>query len=360
MTLAPTWYDRLLALEQKYERLERELADPALLEDRERWEEAARERARLEPVVTALRCWRGVREDLAAARQMLREAEPGDATWLAEQADHLEDEARRLEEEILGFLAGANPRDEKNVIVEIRAGAGGEEAALFAGDLLRMYARYAERRGWTVEVLSSSETGLGGFREVIFLVRGKGAYSRLKYESGVHRVQRVPVTEAGGRIHTSTATVAVLAEADEVDVEVRPEDLRVETFRAGGHGGQHVNKTESAVRVTHLPTGISVSCQDERSQHKNRARAMAILRARLYDRANREREAAVAAERRTQVGTGERSEKIRTYNFPQGRVTDHRAGISLHRLPEILDGDLDELLDAVAAHQRAAALAAAE
>ncbi len=360
MSGQPPWQEKLLVLERRYEDLERRLADPAVLADREEWESLVREHARLGPLAAAFRRWRQVQEDLRTARSLLAEAEPEAAVWLAEQVSGLEEEGRRLEGELLGFLAGTDPRDEKNVIVEIRAGAGGEEAALFAGDLLRMYARYAERRGWTVEVLSGNETGLGGFKEVAFLVRGQGAYSRLKYESGVHRVQRVPVTEAGGRIHTSTATVAVLAEADEVDVVLRPEDLRIETFRAGGHGGQHVNKTESAVRVTHLPTGITVSCQDERSQHKNRARALAILRARLFDRASQEREAALAAERRTQVGTGERSEKIRTYNFPQGRVTDHRAGVSLHRLAEIMDGDLDELLDAVAAHQQAAALAAAD
>jgi peptide chain release factor 1 len=275
---------------------------------------------------------------------------------IKEEIKLLEEKIERLEKELPLLLLPKDPNDEKNVIVEIRAGAGGEEAALFAAELMRMYQRYAERKGWKVEVLDINETGLGGVKEVVLRIEGKGAYSRLKYESGVHRVQRVPVTEAGGRIHTSTATVAVLPEVDEVEVEIRPEDLKIETMRASGHGGQHVNRTESAVRITHLPTGIVVSCQNERSQHQNKATALRILRAKLYELYQREQQEKIQKERRSQVGTGERSEKIRTYNFPQNRVTDHRIGLTVYNLPEVLDGDLDEFIDALIAHFRAEAL----
>jgi len=277
--------------------------------------------------------------------------------WLEEELAALQERRERLELELKRLLVRQDPRDEKGVILEIRAGAGGEEAALFAADLLRMYLRYAERQGWRTEVLSSNETEIGGFKEVIVSLQGDGVYSRLKHESGVHRVQRVPVTEAAGRIHTSTATVAVLPEAEEVDVTINPEDLQIDTFRASGAGGQHVNKTESAVRITHLPTGIVVTCQDERSQHKNRARALKILRARLYELARQEQQGAISAERRSLVGMAERAEKIRTYNFPQNRVTDHRIGLTLYKLDSILEGDLDELLDALMTHYEAAALA---
>lgn len=353
--------ERLEAMAARYDALEAALADPSLLADQVRYQQMVREHAELSGPVARFRAYQALAREGAEAEAMARDdADPALRALARVETERLRERLVALEAELRALLLPRDPYADRNIIVEIRAGTGGDEAALFAGDLFRMYTRYAERRRWKTEVLEAHPTGIGGFKEIVFGISGRGAYSRLKYESGVHRVQRVPVTEAGGRIHTSTATVAVLAEADEVDVVLRPEDLRIETFRAGGHGGQHVNKTESAVRVTHLPTGITVSCQDERSQHKNRARALAILRARLFDRANREREAALAAERRTQVGTGERSEKIRTYNFPQGRVTDHRAGISVHRLAEILDGDLDELLDAVAAHRRAAALAAAE
>ncbi|MFS8544492.1 MAG: peptide chain release factor 1, partial [Limnochordales bacterium] len=264
-----------------------------------------------------------------------------------EELARLSQREAELEKELRVLLLPKDPNDEKNIIVEIRAGAGGEEAALFAADLFRMYSRYAENRGWRVEMMSASPTELGGFKEVIFMVHGKNAYSRLKYESGVHRVQRVPTTEASGRIHTSTATVAVLPEAEEVDVEIRPEDLRIDVFRSGGHGGQSVNTTDSAVRITHLPTGIVVTCQDERSQLQNREKAMRVLRARLLDMKRREQEEELAAARRSQVGTGERSERIRTYNFPQGRMTDHRIGLTLYKLDAVLQGELDEVIDAL-------------
>ena len=271
-----------------------------------------------------------------------------------EEINRLEEEQERLEEELRHFLLPRDPYDPRNVIVEVRAGAGGEEAGLFAADLYRMYARYAENHGWRTEILSSNRTGVGGFKEVIFAVKGKGAYSQLKYESGVHRVQRVPITEASGRIHTSTATVAILPEVEEVEVKIAPEELRVDVFRSSGHGGQSVNTTDSAVRITHLPTGLVVTCQDERSQLQNRQRALAILRARLHALAEEKRAAEVGAKRRAQVGSGERSEKIRTYNFPQNRVTDHRINLTSHRLEEVLDGELDQIIGELATSEEAA------
>jgi len=270
------------------------------------------------------------------------------AALVKEEIETLNARLQSLMKEIEKALLPRDATEERDVIVEIRAGAGGDEAALFAADLFRMYTRYAEAKGWQVDVIDSSQSGIGGFKEIIFEVKGRGAYSRLKYERGVHRVQRVPITEAGGRIHTSTATVAVLPEAEEVEVEITPDDLRVDTFRSSGHGGQSVNKVATAVRITHLPTGIVATCQDERSQLRNRTRAMAVLRARLLDREQRRQEEKLARERRSQVGTGERSEKIRTYNFPQGRVSDHRIGLTLHKLESILEGELDPLIDALA------------
>lgn len=275
------------------------------------------------------------------------------AALVDEELERLKGQLDALTQELKLALLPRDANDEKDVIVEIRAGAGGDEAGLFAADLFRMYTRYAESKGWQVDVVDSSLSGIGGFKEIVFEVKGRGAYSRLKYESGVHRVQRVPVTEAGGRIHTSTATVAVLPEAEEVEVDINPDDLKVDTFRASGHGGQHVNKVASAVRITHLPTGIVASCQDERSQGRNRMRAMAVLRARILDREQRQQELELARERRAQVGSGERSEKIRTYNFPQGRVSDHRIGLTLHNLGSILEGGLDSLVDAVATEDQA-------
>ncbi|WP_371731892.1 peptide chain release factor 1 [Thermaerobacter sp. PB12/4term] len=335
----------------RFDQLERELADPAVASDPRRWQPLAQERAELEPLVEAYRRWREAAADLEAARALLREAEDADErAYLAAEVERLEGERQALERALRGLLLPRDPRDQRDVIMEIRAGTGGEEAALFAGDLFRMYQRYAERQGWRTEIMAATESDLGGFKEIIFAVSGRGAFSRLKHESGVHRVQRVPVTEAGGRIHTSTATVAVLPEAEEVEVQIDPDDLEIDTFAASGPGGQHVNKTESAVRITHKPTGIVVTCQDERSQHKNRARAMKILRARLLDYYTRRQQEELSQQRRSQVGTGERSEKIRTYNFRENRVTDHRIGLTLYRLQEVMDGDLDELLDALAAH----------
>lgn len=347
--------EKLQVLEERYDELTRLLADPQVIADQEKWQKYVKEHADLEETVQVFREYKKVKKDLRDARKMLEEEDlDREMEELAKQEiDELSERAEELEERLKLLLIPKDPLDERNVIVEIRAGAGGEEAALFAGDLYRMYTRYAERQGWKVEEISSHPTDIGGYKEVIFMVEGKGAYSRLKYESGVHRVQRVPVTETGGRIHTSTATVAVLPEAEEVDVEIDPNDLRIDTFCATGPGGQSVNTTYSAVRITHLPTGLVVSCQDEKSQHKNKAKALKVLRARLLEREQRKQQEELARERRSQVGTGERSERIRTYNFPQNRVTDHRIGFTVHKLDMVLDGDLDEIQEALITEDRA-------
>jgi len=349
---------RLDAQESRYHELTRALADPSVFADPARYRDVAREHAGLAETVDAYTEYRRVGRELDDAEQLLRSETDPELRALAD-AERTSLGARRaaLEQRLETLLAPHDPRDERDVIIEIRAGTGGEEAGLFAGDLARMYGRYAERRGWRSEVLSSNPTGLGGFKEIVLGVEGRGAYSRLKYESGVHRVQRVPATEAGGRIHTSTATVAVLPEAEEVDIVIRPDELQIDTYRAGGAGGQNVNKVETAVRITHLPSGLVIACQDERSQHQNREKAMRILRAHLLERAVEKQKAEIAATRRRQVGSGERSEKIRTYNFPQDRVTDHRVGRTVHNLPDVLDGNLDDLIEALAAADRIESLA---
>ncbi len=351
--------EKLEVLERRFEDIERELMEVG--DDYKRAASLAKERAELEPIVQKAREYRKALQELEEARALLEEEEDPEMRELArEEVQALEERIETLEREIKRMLLPKDPRDERNVIVEIRAGAGGEEAALFAADLFRMYSRYAERKGWDVEVLSSNPTGLDGFKEIIFLIKGKGAYSRLKYESGVHRVQRVPVTESQGRIHTSTATVAVLAEVEDVDIEIPEKDLKIEVYKAGGPGGQHVQKNATAVRITHLPTGIVVQCQDQRSLTQNKRRAMQILRARLYERERARREAEIAAQRKAQVGMGERSEKIRTYNFPQSRVTDHRLHKSVYNLEEVLDGDLDVFIDDLIVRDEAERLAALE
>jgi peptide chain release factor 1 len=350
--------DRLQGIAARFEALENELA--AAGTQPQRITELARERSGLEPIVAAYREYQTVKGKLEQARG-LRSSEDPDMRALAEaEEEELNPRLEELDRRLRSLLVPRDPRDDRNVIVEIRAGTGGDEAGLFAADLFRMYTRYGELRGWKTEILSQNDTGIGGFKEVIFQVRGRGAYSRLKYESGVHRVQRVPTTEAQGRIHTSTATVAVLAEAEEVEIAIPEKDVKMDVYRSAGAGGQNVQKNSTAVRLTHLPTGIVVQCQDERSQLQNRVRAMSILRARLYEMALDARQEAEDAARRSQVGSGERSEKIRTYNFPQSRVTDHRIGVSSHNLPGVLDGALDGFIDELATRDEAERLQAVE
>ncbi|HEX5397310.1 MAG TPA: peptide chain release factor 1, partial [Candidatus Limnocylindria bacterium] len=339
--------DRLREIASRYEEVAGLLSTPEVGSDPSLLEQYGRELARLEPVVTAFRAWTDVGEQLSAARDMAHDPDEEVRAMAREEVALLESREAALSDELRTLLIPSDPNDERNVILEVRAGAGGEEAALFAADLFRMYARYAERHRWKVELLSSSESEAGGFKEAIAEVRGAGAYSRLKYESGVHRVQRVPVTEASGRIHTSTATVSVLPEADEVDIDIPEKDLRIDVYRSSGPGGQSVNTTDSAVRITHLPTGLVVSQQDQKSQLQNKIKAMEVLRARLLDRMIAEQETARARDRRAMVGTGDRSAKIRTYNCPQSRITDHRINLSVYNLADVLDGDLDELIDAL-------------
>jgi peptide chain release factor 1 len=346
-------WEKLEAIARRYEALTAEMAREEVATDYRRFAELDRERAGIERVVELYREHRRVQAEMDSARALLEESADREMRDLArEELDGLTLRVAELEQALRTELLPKDPRDEKNVILEIRAGTGGDEAALFAMDLFRMYTRYAERHGWQVEILSTSEAGAGGFKEVIAEVRGAGAYSRLKYESGGHRVQRVPVTEAQGRIHTSAATVAVLPEAEEVDVDVAEKDLRIDIFHSGGAGGQNVNKVATAVRLTHLPTGLVVVCQDERSQGKNREKAMKVLKSRLLEMERAKQESEVSEARRQQVGTGERSEKVRTYNFPQDRITDHRIGLTVHNLPERLDGEIDDIIDALIADDR--------
>jgi peptide chain release factor 1 len=348
---------KLAAIETQYHDLETRLADPEVIRSQEVYQKLRKEHAELTPLVQTFRRFKQVAKELADSQNLLKEETDEELKALArEEIDNLKAEQARLEEELRLLLLPRDPNDDKNVLLEIRAGTGGEEAALFAADLFRMYSRLAERRGWKLEVMSHSVTGLGGLKEIIALISGDRVYSRLKFESGTHRVQRVPETESQGRIHTSAVTVAILPEADDVEVQINPEELRIDVYRSSGPGGQSVNTTDSAVRVTHLPTGLVVTCQDEKSQHKNKAKALKVLQARLLDLKQQEQQQKMAQERKSQVGSGDRSERIRTYNFPQGRVTDHRIGLTLYRLEAILDGDLEELLDALTAHYRAQAL----
>ena len=347
-------YDKLEALESRYTELEKLLSDPKTLEQREEWLKMSKEMASITPVVELARLLKQVDRELAEAEEMLSDSEEAEMSeFLNAEVDLLQQKKVKYEEDLKEQLLPKDPYDEKNVFIEIRAGTGGEEAALFAADLLKMYIRFAEKNGYRSEMMDAHETDIGGYKEVVLGIEGKGAYSRLKYESGVHRVQRIPSTESGGRIHTSAATVAVLPEAEEVEVEINPQDLRVDTFCATGPGGQSVNTTQSAVRITHTPTGVVVSCQDEKSQLQNKEKALRILRSRLMDKFISEQNAELALTRKTMVGSGDRSERIRTYNFPQNRVTDHRIGLTLHKMEMILAGDLDEIIDELAANERA-------
>jgi peptide chain release factor 1 len=339
--------NKLETIEQDYLDIEKKMADPAIVSDLKELQSLGKKHAQLEPVVEKFRLYRSIRQSIAEAKELLKSGDDGMEALAAEEIEKLEPQIADFEEELKLLLLPKDPNDEKSVVVEVRAGTGGEEAALFAADLYRMYNRFCERQRWRLEVMDSNETGIGGYKEIIFRIDGEGAFSKLKFESGVHRVQRVPATEASGRIHTSAATVAVLPEVDDVEVEIRPEDLKIDTYRSSGAGGQHVNMTDSAVRITHLPTGIVVTCQDERSQIKNRAKAMTYLKTKLYDVESRKQTAEVASERRGQIGSGDRSERVRTYNYPQNRITDHRINVTLYKLDTYLDGDLYELISAM-------------
>jgi peptide chain release factor 1 len=350
-------FEKLEEVERRYETLSHLLGQPELITKQDEFQRAAKEYAELGRVVDLYRRLKKLEEEIKESEHLLADEEDEEMKRLAkEELNRLTQEKEKVEEELKTVLLPKDPNDGKNILLEIRAGTGGEEAGLFAGDLFRMYSKFAEKQGWRMEILTRHYTGVGGFKEIIALIEGKGVYSRLKFESGVHRVQRVPVTESQGRIHTSTVTVAILPEAEEVDVQIDPNDLRIDIFRSSGPGGQSVNTTDSAVRITHLPTGMVVSCQDEKSQHKNKAKALKILRARLMDKAQQEKHMEISEKRRNQVGTGERSERIRTYNFPQGRVTDHRIGLTLYRLESVLEGELDEIIGALTTHYQTEAL----
>ncbi len=342
-------YDKLDFIQSKYEELSLKVSDPAVIADQAVWQKYAKEIGEMEPVVQKYAEYKKVVEGIKEAKEILGDSSAdNDMRELAKmELSDLEGQDEKISEELKILLLPKDPNDQKNVILEIRAGTGGEEAALFASDLLRMYTRYAERRGWKTEMMDVNDTGMGGIKEAVILIKGKGAYSRLKYESGVHRVQRVPETESSGRIHTSAATVAVLPEADDVEVDLNPNDVRVDVYRASGNGGQCVNTTDSAVRLTHVPTGLVVTCQDEKSQLKNKEKAFKVLKAKLYDMMLSQQHNEMAEERKSQVGSGDRSERIRTYNFPQGRISDHRIGLTIYKLDYFLDGDLDEVIDAL-------------
>ena len=340
--------DKLQQVEERFEKVNELICLPETVADQKKYATLMREIKNLTPIVETYRLYKKTVNDGESAKELLGEHPDKELKeMLEDEVKECKERAAELTEELKVLLLPKDPNDDKNVIIEIRAGAGGEEAALFANSLFRMYSMYSESRGWKSEVLSLNDTGLGGIKEISFMIKGEGAYSRFKFESGVHRVQRVPETESGGRIHTSTVTVAVLPEAEEVDIAIDPTDLQIDTFRSSGAGGQHVNKTESAIRITHLPTGTVVECQDERSQHKNRDRAMMILRSRLLEAERERQNSEIADERRSQVGTGDRSERIRTYNFPQGRVSDHRIGLTLYKIEAIMNGELDEIIDSL-------------
>lgn len=351
-------FSRLESAEKRYEEINQSLCDAETIADQNKYKILMKEYKNLTPIVEKYREYKKEESNLDEAKEILSESgSDKDLKEMAEaEIESAKEKIEKISEELKILLLPKDPNDERNVIIEIRGGAGGEEAALFAGALFRMYNMYAQERRWKSEILNSNETQLGGFKEISFMISGEGAYSRLKFESGVHRVQRVPDTEAQGRVHTSTVTVAVLPEAEDVEIDINPADLQIDTYRAGGAGGQHVNKTESAIRITHIPTGVVVECQDERSQYKNKDKAMKVLKSRLLEAKRAEQDMAVAEERRMQVGTGDRSERIRTYNYPQSRVTDHRIGLTLYRLEDVLNGDLDEIIDALITADRAAKL----
>ena len=338
-------FDKLDFISDKYEELAMKLADPDVINDQPRWQKYIKEMGEMEPIVNKYKEYKKTKESVAEAKEMLDSGDEELKELAKMELADLEDKIPEMENDLKVLLLPKDPNDDKNVILEIRAGTGGEEAALFAQDLLRMYLRYTERRGWKAEIMDANDTGIGGIKEASVLIKGKGAYSRLKYESGTHRVQRVPETESSGRIHTSAATVAVLPEVDDVEVHIDPNDVRVDVYRSSGNGGQCVNTTDSAVRLTHIPTGLVVTCQDEKSQIKNKEKAFKVLRSRLYDMKLKEQNDEISAERRSQVGSGDRSERIRTYNFPQGRVTDHRIGMTIYKLDSFLDGEIDEIID---------------
>lgn len=349
-------FTKLNGVEERFGQLELLLSDPDVLQDRDAYQKYAREHAELTEIVAAYREYKGIDQQINESLELLKDNDPEMKNLAKEEVDRLSSEKERLEVQLKQLLIPKDPLDAKNVLLEIRAGTGGDEAGLFANDLYKMYHRYAENRHWKIEVMDHHATGVGGLKEIVAMVKGKGVYSRLKYESGTHRVQRVPVTETQGRIHTSAVTVAVLPEAEDVEVQIDPNELRVDVFRSTGPGGQSVNTTDSAVRITHLPTGLVVSCQDEKSQHKNKAKALKVLRSRLLDQMIQEQNAKRSEERKNQVGSGDRSERIRTYNFPQGRVTDHRIGLTLYKLDTILQGEVDEIIDALATHYQSQAL----
>mgnify|MGYP002756992677 CR=1 FL=1 len=341
-------FENLTAVEEKYHKLEREIADPEVMKDMKNWQNLVREHADLKPIVEKYNELKNAQDILQEDKEMLTEKIDDEMReMLKEEVSNLEEDIVKFEDDLKILLLPKDPNDHKNVFLEIRAGAGGDEAGLFAGELLRMYRMFADSKGWKSEVMDITDQGVGGIKEAIVMITGEGAYSKLKYESGVHRVQRVPETESGGRIHTSAATVAVLPEADDVDVQIDQKDIRIDVFRSSGNGGQSVNTTDSAVRITHIPTGIVVSCQDEKSQLKNKDKAMKILKSRLYDKMLEEQNKDIADARKSQVGSGDRSERIRTYNFPQGRITDHRINMTLYRLQDFLDGDIEEMIDSL-------------